>query len=70
MNFDIKDKVAIITGGDSGIGRATAKFLAEEGVKIALLDKTEEQLEQAVEEIQKITDVIPVQADLRNLYQS
>jgi NAD(P)-dependent dehydrogenase (short-subunit alcohol dehydrogenase family) len=67
MNFDIKDKVAVITGGDSGIGRATAKLLAEEGVKIALLDKTTEQLEQAVEEVQKIGDVMPVQADLTDL---
>lgn len=67
MDFDIKNKVAVITGGDSGIGRATAKLLAEEGVKIALLDKTTEQLEQAVEEINKMTDVVPVQADLTNL---
>lgn len=67
MNFGIKDKVAVVTGGDSGIGHATAKLLAEEGVKIALLDKTTDQLEQAVEDIQKIGEVLPVQADLTDL---
>jgi NAD(P)-dependent dehydrogenase (short-subunit alcohol dehydrogenase family) len=33
----LKDKVAIITGGDSGIGRATAIAMAREGAKIAIL---------------------------------
>jgi NAD(P)-dependent dehydrogenase (short-subunit alcohol dehydrogenase family) len=67
MDFGIKGKVALITGGDSGIGQATAKLLAAEGVKIVLLDKTSQKLESAVEEIKKIGEVIAVQADLTNL---
>ncbi|MDY7020644.1 MAG: SDR family oxidoreductase, partial [Cyanobacteriota bacterium] len=55
------------TGGDSGIGHATAKLLATEGVKIVLLDKTSEKLQQALEDIQKIGEAIAVQADLTNL---
>ena len=67
MELGIKGKVALITGGDSGMGRATAKLLADEGVKIALLDKTSEQLQATVEEVQTVGEAFAVKADLRNL---
>ncbi|MGF1567725.1 MAG: SDR family NAD(P)-dependent oxidoreductase [Nodosilinea sp.] len=67
MEFGIKGKVAVITGGDSGMGRATAKLLADEGVKIALLDQTTDQLKATVEEVQTVGEAMPVQADLRDL---
>ena len=67
MDFGIKDKVAVITGGDSGMGKATAKLLAAEGVKIALSDKTTDELKATAAEINKIGEAIPVTADLRKL---
>ena len=67
MDFGIKGKVAVITGGDSGMGKATAKLLAAEGVKIALLDKTTDEVKASAEEVSKIGEAIAVTADLRNL---
>ena len=67
MELGIQGKVALITGGDSGIGCATAKLLAAEGVKIALLDKEMEPLRATVEEVSTVGKAFPVQADLGNL---
>ncbi|MGF1515231.1 MAG: SDR family NAD(P)-dependent oxidoreductase [Elainellaceae cyanobacterium] len=69
MELGIKGKVALVTGGDSGIGRATAKLLADEGVKVGLLDKTTDKLQDTLEEVKTVGEAIAIQADLRELAQ-
>ncbi len=47
----LKDKVALITGAGSGIGRATARLFAENGAHVIVNDVAQENGEQTVEEI-------------------
>ena len=51
MPDSMKDKVALVTGGSSGIGRATALAFAAEGCKVAVANRTRETGEAVVEEI-------------------
>lgn len=50
----LKDKVAIITGAGSGIGRSTALIFAKEGAKIVVANRREDKGNKTVEEIKKI----------------
>ncbi|MEO5649493.1 MAG: SDR family oxidoreductase [Ginsengibacter sp.] len=68
MDLLIKGRTALITGGDSGIGLATAKTLASEGVNIVLNDRTQGELEKAAEEVRSYAKsnnkVIAISADI------
>jgi NAD(P)-dependent dehydrogenase (short-subunit alcohol dehydrogenase family) len=47
----LENKVALITGGNSGIGLATAKLFAKEGAKVVITGRREDALEEAIKEI-------------------
>lgn len=49
---EFKGRVALVTGGGSGIGEATSKKLAEYGVKVVVADISQEAAERVVSEIE------------------
>lgn len=49
--IDYKDKVVIITGGGSGLGRAAALSIAKQGGKLVLVDMSKDGLEESKKEI-------------------
>lgn len=59
------NKVAIVTGGSSGIGRATALIFAREGVKVAIADIDADRGEDVVQEVKQAgSDAIFVRTDV------
>ena len=60
----LKDKTAIITGGGTGIGLATARAFCQEGAKVILFGRRKEKLEKAVEKLGG--SAIIVQGDMTN----
>jgi len=51
MSNRLENKVAVITGGNSGIGLATAKEFANQGAQVVLLARSAEKLDNAITEI-------------------
>lgn len=65
MDRKLENKVAIITGGASGIGRATAEAYAREGAKVAIVDFRGDVAEEAAGEIcGSGAEAIALQADV------
>ncbi len=61
----LSGKVALITGGNSGIGLATAKAFRSEGAKVVITGRNQETLDRAVAEIGG--DTIAIQGDVSDL---
>ena len=61
----LQDKVAIITGGNSGVGAATAIRFAAEGAKVVISARRQAQLEEVAAKIKEAGgEVLPVVTDI------
>lgn len=65
MGNKLEGKIAVITGGNSGIGLATAKRFVTEGAYVFITGRRQKQLDLAVSEIGK--NVMGIQSDVSNL---
>ncbi|HEV8718034.1 MAG TPA: SDR family oxidoreductase [Candidatus Binatia bacterium] len=61
MDLGLTDRVAIVTGGSYGIGRAVAQSLLHEGARVAICARNADQLERTAKELGSA--VLAVQAD-------
>ncbi len=51
MDMGIKNKIALVTGGCSGIGLAIAKSLAKEGANVIVTSRVKEKIDKAIDEL-------------------
>ena len=63
----LEGKVAVITGGSSGIGLATAQQFISEGAYVFIAGRRQNELDTAVKQIGKNNNVTGVQGDVSNL---
>lgn len=61
----MKNKIAVVTGAATGIGRATAIVFARDGAKVAIVDINEKELKETAEQIkQQGGEVLSLVADI------
>lgn len=67
MDYQLRDKVAIVNGASQGIGLAIARMLAGEGAKVVITARREDRLSAAAQTIRAETQatVLPVPSDIR-----
>jgi dehydrogenase/reductase SDR family protein 4 len=64
IHYDLKNKVALVTGGSRGIGLELAKYLVNEGAKVVICGRKQDNLDAAIDELNGGEAVIAVQAHI------
>ena len=68
--FNLKDRVVVVTGSSSGLGRQMAKGFAGQGATLVLLARRKERLEELAKELEANgTNVLTIQCDVTNTKQ-
>ena len=67
MDLGIKGRIALISGADSGMGKETARMLLDAGVRVAITDKPDGTLDDALAELSPHGEVIAVPGDVTKL---
>ena len=69
--YDFSGKSVVITGGSRGLGLVLARELADEGARLTLIARDEDELDRAIADIrtrQPFADVLKVVADVQRRY--
>lgn len=65
--FDLKGRVALVTGASSGLGKRFASVLAQQGADVAILARRIEKLQETAKEIEALgVRCLPVKCDVTN----
>src|SRR5271170_1815625 len=68
--FDLTDRVALVTGGNGGIGRSIALGFAQAGASVAILGRNEEKNKKTLAELEAVgARSIAIQADITDTAQ-
>src|SRR5688572_22451525 len=71
--YDFANKSVVITGGSRGLGLVMARELADEGARLTLIARDEEELARAADDIrtrQPFADVLTIVGDVRRRYEA
>ncbi len=64
MDLGIRNRIALISGADSGMGKETARLLLEAGVRVAITDQPGGTLDEAVADLAPLGEVVAVTGDV------
>ncbi len=70
MDLGLKNKLVLVTGSASGIGKATAQMFLAEGAKVIVHGLTDEEVEACVDDLASFGDVVGKAADLTDIEQA
>ena len=66
--MQLTDKVALVTGAGSGIGKAAALRLAKAGARIGVLSRSEDEVQQVTQQIERAGgEALPITADISHV---